>query len=174
MLIRRLQIWKRCIYYLKRLFNVSGRPVTSNCGLPREKVLEFLKSHLKGIMQESWSYIKDSGDFINKMKNLKDILQDTLLVMADAVGLYPSILNEAGLKALKEALDKRDHRNIATNDLIRMAEFVLKNNCFSNLMARLNSKYLKQPLVPNLHLHMLAFLWMTLKVNFLKLNHYNH
>ena len=94
--------------------------------------------------------------------------------MADAVGLYPSILNEAGLKALKEALDKRDHRNIATNDLIRMAEFVLKNNCFSNLMARLNSKYLKQPLVPNLHLHMLAFLWMTLKVNFLKLNHYNH
>ena len=79
-------------------------------------------------MQESWSYIKDSNDFIKKAKNLKDIPQDALLVTADVVGLYPSIPHEAGLKALKEALDK--NRNIATNDLIRMAEFVLKNNYF--------------------------------------------
>ena len=81
-------------------------------------------------MQESWSYIKDSNDFIKKVKNLKDIPQDALLVTADVVGLYPSIPHEAGLKALKEALDKRENRNIATNDLVRMAEFVLKNNYF--------------------------------------------
>ena len=65
-----------------------------------------------------------------KAKNLKDIPQDTLLVTADVVGLYPSIPHEAGLKALKEALDKRENKNMATNDLIRMAEFVLKNNNF--------------------------------------------
>ena len=65
-----------------------------------------------------------------KAKNLKDIPQDTLLVTADVVGLYPSIPHEAGLKALKEALDKRENKNMATNDLIRMAEFVLKNNYF--------------------------------------------
>ena len=59
-----------------------------------------------------------------------DIPQDALLVTADVVELYPSILHEAGLKALKEALDKRGNRNIATNDLIRMAEFVLKNSYF--------------------------------------------
>ena len=53
-------------------------------------------------MQESWSYIKDSNDFIRKTKNLKDILQDALLVTADVVGLYPSTLHEAGLKALKK------------------------------------------------------------------------
>ena len=58
-------------------------------------------------MQESWSYIKDSNDFIKKVKNLKDIPQDTLLVTADVVGLYANIPHEAGLKALKEALDKR-------------------------------------------------------------------
>ena len=92
----------------KRLFNVPGRPV--------------IDSHLEGIMQESWSYIKDSNDFVNKTTNLEDILQDALLVTADVVGLYPSIPHEAGLKALKEALDKKENRNIATNDLIRMAE----------------------------------------------------
>ena len=108
----------------KRLFNVLGRPVISNCGSPTKKVSEFLDIHLKGIIQESWSYIKDSNDFIKKAKNLKGIPQDALLVTADVVGLYPSIPHEAGLKALKEALDKRENRNIATNDLIRMAEFV--------------------------------------------------
>ena len=101
-----------------------------NCGLQTEKVSEFLDSHLKAIMQESWSYIKDLNDFINKMKNLKGIHKDTLLVKADVLGLYPSIPHEAGLKALKESLDKGENRNIATNDLIRMAEFVLKNNYF--------------------------------------------
>ena len=85
----------------KRLFNVPGRPVISNCGLSTEEVSEFLDSHLKGIMQECWSYIKDSNDFIKKAKNFKDIPQDALSVTADVVGLYPSIPHEAGLKALK-------------------------------------------------------------------------
>ena len=114
----------------KRLFNVPGRPVISNCGSPTGKVSEFVDSHLKGIIQESWSYIKDSNDFIKKTKNLKDIPKDAVLVMVDVVGLYASIPHEAGSKALKEALDKRGNRNIATNDLIRMAEFVLKNSYF--------------------------------------------
>ena len=90
----------------KRLFNVPGRPFISNCGSTTEKVSEILDSHLKGIMQESWSYIKDSNDFIRKTK---DIPQDALLVTADVVGLYPSTLHEAGLKALKKALDKREN-----------------------------------------------------------------
>ena len=47
-------------------------------------------------------------------KDLKDIPQDALLVTADVVRLYPSIPREARLKALKEALDKRENRNIAT------------------------------------------------------------
>ena len=55
-----------------------------------------MDSHLKGIIQESWSYIKNSNDFIKKTKNLKDIPQDALLVTADFVGLYPSIPRETG------------------------------------------------------------------------------
>ena len=47
---------------------------------------------------------------------------------ADVVGLYPSIPHEAGLNALKEALDNRENKTINTEDLIKMASFVLKNN----------------------------------------------
>ena len=46
------------------------------------------------------------------------------------MGLYPSISLEAGLKALREVLYKREQRTINTIELLRMADFVLKNNYF--------------------------------------------
>ena len=79
------------------LFNVPGRPVVSNCGTLTEKASEFLDNHLKMIMQESWSYIKDSADFINKIGRIGDIPKNTILVTADVVGLYPSIPHKVGL-----------------------------------------------------------------------------
>ena len=63
----------------KRLENVPGRPVISNCGTHTEKVLEFLDSQLKPVMQSSRSYIKDSGDFIKKIKNIGAISRDSIL-----------------------------------------------------------------------------------------------
>ena len=76
----------------------------SNCGTPTEKVSEFLDSELKSVMQEVWSYIMDSGDFIKKLKNIDHIPQDAIMVTADVVGLYPSIPHDAGLEVLRKAL----------------------------------------------------------------------
>ena len=112
----------------KRLSNVLGRPVISNCGTPTEKVSEFLDFQLKPVMQSSKSYIKDSGDFIRKIKDIQYIPSNAILVTADMVGPYASILHDSGLKALKNILDKRKNQNILTADLIKMTEFVLKNN----------------------------------------------
>ena len=64
------------------------------------------------------------------LKTLRCIPDNALLVTADVVGLYPSIPHQAGLIALKEALDKRLLKKIPTDDLIKMAEFVLSNNFF--------------------------------------------
>ena len=58
------------------------------------------------------------------------IPQDSILVTADVVGLYPSIPHNAGLKALKGALDCRQNKKIPTGILVKMAEFVLTNNYF--------------------------------------------
>ena len=56
------------LYFLpkihKRLENVPGRPVISNCGTHTEKVSEFLDHHLKSVMQAGKSYIRDSAHFI--------------------------------------------------------------------------------------------------------------
>ena len=113
----------------KRLENVPGKPIISNCEAPTEKASAFLDFHLKSIMQNGASYIKDSNDFTSKIKKI-DIPNDALLVTADIVGLYLSIPHEAGLCALREALDKRTRKEIPTENLIKMAEFVLKNKFF--------------------------------------------
>ena len=97
--------------------------------LLRQKASEFLDFHLKRVMQNGASYIKDSNDFMNKVKNI-DILNDALLVTADVVGLYPSILYEVGLRALGNALENRNYKEIPTENLIKMAEFFLKNDYF--------------------------------------------
>ena len=49
---------------------------------------------------------------------------------ADVVGLYASMPHEVGLRALRETLDKRDEKTISTEELLKMAEFALKNNYF--------------------------------------------
>lgn len=54
----------------KRLCNVPGRPVISNCGTPTEKVSEFLDYHLKPVLRAGTSYVKDTGDFLRKLHNL--------------------------------------------------------------------------------------------------------
>ena len=76
-------------------------------------------------MQEGASYIKDTTDFQDKIKNLS-VPKDVFLVTADVVGLYPNIRHEEDLKSLKEALDRRREKKISTEDLVEMAEFVLK------------------------------------------------
>ena len=116
--------------YCIRLESVPGRPVISNCGTSTEKVSEFLDNQLKPVMQSSWSYIKDSGDFIKKIKDINNIPKDSILVTADVVGLYPSIPHEAALEALEKALNNRTDKKVSTGDLVKMAKFVLKNNYF--------------------------------------------
>ena len=80
-----------CIYiYItpkihKRLYDVPGRPVISNCGTPTEKVSDVLDHHRKPVMQEGESYIKDTGDFLNKIKSINAILENVILVTADVI-----------------------------------------------------------------------------------------
>ena len=78
---------------------------------------------------------------------------------ADEVGFYPSIPHKAGLKALKNALDKRKQKHIPTEKLINMAEFVLKNNFFE-LMVRLSNRFQERPLVQSVLPLTPVYIWM--------------
>ena len=56
-----------------------------DCGTPTEKVekvSEFLDRHLQPIMKKSLSYVKDSDDFINKIRRISTIPDNAILVTA--------------------------------------------------------------------------------------------
>ena len=52
------------------------------------------------------------------------------MVKADVVALYSSVPHDVGLEALRRMLDIQVNKKIGTEDLTKMAEFVLKNNYF--------------------------------------------
>ena len=81
-------------------------------------------------MQSGWSYIKNSGGFLKKIKNVGNIPENAILVTADVVGLYPNIPHNAGLNALSNMLEAREHKAVSNEDLVKMARFVLENNYF--------------------------------------------
>ena len=55
-------------------------------------VSEYLDHILKSIMEQKWSYIKDSGDFLKEIKRIGKIPEGTVLVTVDVSGLYPVYL----------------------------------------------------------------------------------
>ena len=124
-----------------------------------QKVSEFLDYQLKRVMPEGMTYIKYLNDFLHEIRDFKDMPADPLLITADNVWFYPNILHETGLQALKEALERRKNKKISTNNLVEMAAFVLKNNHFEFNEGGNHQIYQGLPLIQNLLLHMVPFLW---------------
>ena len=113
-------------------FKVGQNAPFYTTGTPAEKVSEFLDSHLQPIMRKGLSYVQGSADFISKIKRIGSVPENAMLVTAYVVGLYPIIPHDVGLKAFKQAFDKRKQEKVPTEDLLNMVEFVLKSNFFES------------------------------------------
>ena len=83
------------IYCLKfiRMYDIPGRSVISNCGFCTENISAFLDHHLKLIAMQVKSYVKDTNDFLKKLRDLRDLPEESIICTTDVVGLYPSIPN---------------------------------------------------------------------------------
>ena len=89
--------------------------------------------------------------------------------MADVVGLHPSIPHEAGLEALRKVLVKREN-TIPSSELIRIADFVLKNNYFEfngQIKQKISSTAIGTMFA------LCVYLWIKLKLLFLKPKNYS-
>ena len=74
------------------------------------------------------SSIKDTDDFIRRIRNIIDLPSDVLLVTFDVVLLYPSIPHDFGLSALKDFPLDRNPPAIVVYGIHNMTELVLKKN----------------------------------------------
>ena len=123
----------------KRLYNVPGRPVISNCGYYTENISTVLDFDLQPIAKKVKSYIKGTNDFLEKLRSLTNLPGNSFLCTMDVVGLYPNIPHDEGLPALRERFNDRDQKDVPTDTLVELAELVLRNSIFN-----FNQKTLKQ------------------------------
>ena len=114
----------------KRLHNVPGWPVISNCGYYTENILLFLDYYLQPLAKKVESYIKDTNHFLKKLKELGSLLKNAILCTIDVVDLYPNIPHEEGLASIRKHLNNRENKEVATDALVELADIVLKNNYF--------------------------------------------
>ena len=77
------------------------------------------------------SYIKDTSDFLKKLRSLTDLASDIILCSVDVVGLYPNTPHDEGLSGLQKRLQLRRDKKVSTSTLVELAEVVLKDNVFT-------------------------------------------
>ena len=108
----------RQFYLLPKLHKRGclGRPVISGCNTPTQKISEFVDHHLKPLVTSVPSCVKDTNDFLKKLRDINTLPDGAIMVTIDVVGLYPH----------REALNNRKNPEIPTD----LAELVLKNNNF--------------------------------------------
>ena len=113
----------------------SGAPlrtIVSGINTPTEKIAELAEHELNEYVENTPSYVKDTTDFISKLKTMKtDIPKDAILFCFDVEKLYPSIPRKEGMDACKEALEQRSNPLVTTEDAVKMIEMVLDSNSFT-------------------------------------------
>ena len=73
-------------------------------------------------------YIKDTNDFLNKLRSLPKLIGNIILCTVDVADLYPNIPHEEELSALKKQLNNGMEEYIPNDTLCDVAEVVLKKN----------------------------------------------
>ena len=105
-----------------------GRPIVSNCNSETEKVSEYIESFLKTKSTNHPSYIKNTNDFISKIKNIS-IPENALLITLDVENMYTNINNADGIEAVDEAFsDSADNPKLPF--IKKLLQIVLENNDF--------------------------------------------
>ena len=111
--------------------NNPGRPVVASTNCHTTKLSKYVDHFIQPLTQKVRSYIRDTTDLLNKIRNIGRVPENALLVTLDVRSLYTNICHEEGLLALKNALNKRTNKEPATDALLTMMRHVLTLNCFT-------------------------------------------
>ena len=95
-------------YMLPKIHKINhpGRPVISSVNSHTEKISAYVDEFLRPIGERLPSYIRDTTDFIQRMKVLGKLPVECYLVTLDVSSLYTNIDIDEGLTIVQEELIK--------------------------------------------------------------------
>lgn len=106
-----------------------GRPIVSDCSSDTYGTAELLEFYLTPLAQKHWAYVKDTGDFINKIRDLP-IPQEALFLTIDINNLYTTIPIPEGIEAVRKAFLKHPDPRRPDRELLKLLEINLTKNDF--------------------------------------------
>lgn len=107
-----------------------GRPIVSDCSSDTYNISELIDHYLKPVSNLHPSYLKDTPDFISKIRNIK-IPTHSLLITLDVDALYTNIDNTNGLKAVEQTFNKYNDPSRPTTQILELLKISLENNDFT-------------------------------------------
>jgi len=111
--------------------NYPGRPIISGCNSYTENLSKFIDSVLQPLMKSLPSYIKDTTDFIKKLKSIPQLSDNSILVSLDVTSLYTNIPHTDGIEACKYFLDNNPNNStLSSEDICKIIKLILENNYF--------------------------------------------
>jgi hypothetical protein len=121
-----------CFYMLPKVHKIGnpGRPIVSACGGPTDKISGFVDHYIKQWVPFIPSYLKDTTDFLNKVRHLQ-IPPGSLLASVDVSALYTNIPHMEGIQAVRDCL--LQHATVGTTPtamILRLLHYVLTCNHF--------------------------------------------
>lgn len=108
----------------------EGRPIVSDCGSESYRISEYIDSFIRPISTRHMSYIKDTYDFVNKIRNQR-IPKGAFLVTGDVSALYTNMRIDRTLATTRRALQKHPASGRPDGHLLRLLELTLRNNDFT-------------------------------------------
>lgn len=106
-----------------------GRPIVSDINSDTYKLAEYIDHYLQKVGHSHPSYIKDTPDFIAKLRNLK-VPKKAYLITLDVDSLYTNIDNQAGLEAIRKLFQKYPDPDRPDEQILRLLELSLQNSDF--------------------------------------------
>lgn len=110
----------------------EGRPIVSDCGSESNRSSEYIDYFLAPLAHNHPSYIKDTYDFVSKIRN-KPIKESYLLVTGDLCSLYTNMSLDRILSVVKDAFIKHPDPRRPDKELLELLELNLRNNDFTFL-----------------------------------------
>ena len=108
-----------------------GRPIISSNGHPTERISEFVDYHLKPLVQNLPSFIKDTTHFLLQLEKLGPLPEKALLVTLDVSSLYTNIPHNEGIEACRHFLNTRQNKSLPTESICDLIRMILTMNNFS-------------------------------------------
>ena len=107
----------------------EGRPIVGDCATENRRVCDYVDSFLKPLSTKHDSYLQDTYDFINKIRN-KRINPDWLLVTGDITALYTNMCIERILQTVQREMAKNPDPNRPDGEILDLLTTTLQNNDF--------------------------------------------